>query len=222
MRRLVFLTLIAAACSESTGPESPLPLSPEAVVTSARTGEITLSWRDVSQNETTYRVELLDASGNWVLLRETAANATSVVHTGVTHNVTYHYRVAACNANGCSAWIEALGKWQSATAPMLTLITVNTLRATSANLVATGLSGGQTTHFVFTLTKAGNPTIIFQSERLEGFYTGPETENGRPVTASFAYHALEPATDYVLNVSASNIIGTAPAIAPFSFRTPAS
>jgi hypothetical protein len=199
-----------------------LPTSPEAVVTSARTGEIILSWRDVSATETSYRIEVQDASGNWVLLRETAPNTTSIVHTGVTHNVTYRYRVAACNANGCSAWIEALGTWQSATTPMLTLITVHTLRAMSATFAASGMSGGQTTHFVFTLTKAGSPTIVFQSERLEGVYTGPEGENGRPVSASVAYHALEPATDYVLRVSASNIIGAAAPINPISFRTPAS
>ena len=222
MHRFIFIALLATACSEPAAPESQLPLSPDAVLTSARTAEIILSWRDVSQNETSYRIELRDEAGNWMLLRETGANATSISHTGVAHNTTYHYRVAACNANGCSPWIEAIGRWQSATAPSLTLVTVNTLRATSANFIASGVSGGQTTHFVFTLRIAGSQAVVFQSERLEGFYTGPENENGRPVTASFPYHSLVPATDYVLSVSASNIIGTAAPINPITFRTPAS
>jgi hypothetical protein len=222
---LVSLLILSGACSEPAAPpESLSPVKPEGVLTNARTAEIVLSWRDVSSNETRYRIEVRrEAATEWTLLAETAANVTSVTHAPVERNVQYTYRVAACNDKGCSDWVEAAGKWQSATNPTLTVITVNGLIATRANFIATGYSGGLTTNVVFTLTKAGNPAIVFRSDILEGFSPdAPETEFGRPITATYTHNGLEPNTDYLLYATATNTIGASAPIPPFAFRTPAS
>jgi hypothetical protein len=224
MRGLMALTVLAIACSEPAAPpELFAPTKPEGVLTNARTAEIVLSWRDVSANETRYRVEVKrqDAT-EWTLLAETAANVTSVTHGPVERNVQYIYRVAACNDKGCSDWVEAAGKWQSATNPTLNVITVNGLIATRANFIATGYSGGLTTNVVFTLTRAGNPTIVFRSDILEGFSPdAPETEFGRPFTATYTHNGLDPNTDYLLYATATNTIGASPPHPPFAFHTPA-
>src|SRR5688572_23921427 len=222
MRVSTVLMVLLIACSEPSAPPATLtPTEPEAVLTNARTAEIVLSWRDVSGNETRYRVEVKREDGDWTLLTETSANVTSITHAPVERNVQYLYRVAACNDTGCSEWVEAAGKWQSATTPVLNLITVSGLIATRATFVASGLSGGLTTNIVFTLTRAGDPTVIFKSDILEGFFVGPDNEYGRPITATYTHNGLQPNTDYLLYATATNTIGASAPIPPFAFKTPA-
>ena len=222
MRYMVLLTVLSVACSEPAAPPVSLtPTKPEGVLTNARTAEIVLSWRDMSGNETRYRVEVKREDGEWALLAETAANVTSVTHAPVERHVQYTYRVAACNDQGCSEWVQAAGKWQSATNPVINLITISGLIATRANLVASGYSGGLTTNFVFTLTRASDSTVIFTSDRLEGSPGAGDTEFGTPVTASYTHNGLQPNPDYLLYAVATNTIGSSPARPPFAFRTPA-
>jgi hypothetical protein len=221
--RLLFISplILSIACSEPAAPpESLTPSKPEAVLTNARTAEIVLSWRDVSSNETRYRVEVKREDGEWTLLAETAPNVTSVTHGPVERNVQYIFRVAACNDKGCSDWVEAAGKWQSATTPTISQIRVlGTFPRMDFN--ASGFSGGLPTNVVFTLTKAGDPTVIYRSDNVAGSESPIENEFGRPIVATIPYYSLQPNTDYLLYVTAFNAVGTAPALPPHAFRTPA-
>lgn len=218
-RRTLLLPFLLACSETAAPPDSLIPSPPDGVLTGARTQEITISWHDRSTNETSFRVEVRGEDGSWTLLAETAANTTSVAHSGVLHGVAYRYRVAACNAAGCSPWVETGGKWDTAAPPEITLVRAVGIDTTRATFEARGYSGGLPTRFIFTVRKQGDPVPLFQSEPITAVAVGATGEGGYPVLASLTYFALEVGTTYELSATASNNVGAAAPIAPHTFRT---
>ncbi len=66
--------------------------------TAVSPSQINLTWKDNSNNETSFRVQRRVArSTNWVQTATTAANVTMFSNTGLSQATTYHYRVRAFN-----------------------------------------------------------------------------------------------------------------------------
>lgn len=60
-----------------------------------------LTWEDRSSNETRFTIERRNGSGEWVPIGEAGVNTT--VFTGTGQVGENHFRVVACNAQGCSS-----------------------------------------------------------------------------------------------------------------------
>jgi hypothetical protein len=91
---------VADATTWNVPPEAPTGLS------AAATGSTTvdLSWTDLSDNETGFRVERKEgAAGVFSEAGTVAANTTSFPDTGLSPNTTYYYRVFAFNPSGDSS-----------------------------------------------------------------------------------------------------------------------
>jgi RHS repeat-associated protein len=73
--------------------------------------QVNLAWTDNSTNETEFVIERWSSGPNPSAYGEVArpaANATSYSDTSVVpDSSTYQYRIKACNANGCSVWVES-------------------------------------------------------------------------------------------------------------------
>jgi len=89
--------------SATTQASTQAPAAPSNL-TAAASGRvaINLTWLDNSSNETSFVVERTPPIPAKTV--QLAANATTYRDTGLTRNVTYAYRVQACNSNGCSTW----------------------------------------------------------------------------------------------------------------------
>ncbi|HEU0016168.1 MAG TPA: fibronectin type III domain-containing protein, partial [Longimicrobium sp.] len=88
-------------------PGAPAGLAAKPLTTSS----IQLTWADGSVNETGFTVSrrTMSAAGVWggyVDVATTAANAASYTNTGLAQGTRYQYRLRACNAAGCSAWVS--------------------------------------------------------------------------------------------------------------------
>jgi hypothetical protein len=213
--RLLLLTplLLAAACQEAAAPMS-LPDGPDLLVATAKTGEILLEWRDVASNERSYRVEVSRNGGPWLLLVEAVPNTVTARHANVERGVTYSYRVAACNAAGCSDF--ALATTQIGAPPMLTTFNAMDIGAYNATLKATAQSAGLPTRFWFVVYKAGSSVPVLTTERLAPFAASDTTAI---VTVSHVLFNLEPLTNYEVSAHAENSVGEAIAVEPKAFRT---
>src|SRR5688572_25193699 len=218
-RSLIGLVLVLSCGGDSAGPGPQPPAAPVNPRTSASPTEIAILWDD-AQDETLYRVEFRqEATASWVLLQEVPANTTTIKHVGIARNVQYHYRVAACNSAGCSGWAETSGKWiPAAVPPTLLTLETGTIGGHAASFIATARAGGMPVTFVFAITKAGEAAPFYTTEvvnvepdfntDIEGIATGFVNVNG-----------LQPATDYVVNVTAANYFGYGPGIESKPFRT---
>ena len=221
LKRTLLSLVILLSCGgdKAAGPTGPQPpAKPANAMTIPGAAEIVLHWQDVA-NETHYEVQFRPAAQqSWLLLPNVPANSTSAKHTAVEKNVNYFYRVAACNAVGCSEPAETSGQWSILTGPP-TLLTsdVYSIGGYEAGLSATARSGGVAVSFLFTLTKAGE-TVPFYSETVVS--APPLNGDGDyVVTATKRYNLLQHSTDYVLNVLATNQFGSGGTVAPKSFRT---
>lgn len=189
-------------------------------MTSARTAEITISWHDVSSNETGFRVEVRQGDGPWLLLRLTTANVTSVTHPGVLFGETYWYRVAACNAAGCSEWVETSGKWQTGGPPEVVSFRTGGIGAETAVLLASASSGGLPTRFTFIVYEK---TALFVPVVFSPAITKTPSNVGGEVTGSvavdFIVFGLKPDTEYRASLHVENDIGSALTVVPVEFKT---
>ena len=70
---------------------------------------VTLTWVDNATNETGFTVQRAQnaAFTNRLTTYTVAANARTLVQTGVTRYISYYYRIRATNAAGNSAWVNA-------------------------------------------------------------------------------------------------------------------
>jgi len=89
-----------------------LPAAPTGVAgTIAAPTQIRVGWTDASANETSFTVSRRMNSGSgwgaWTDIASAAANANTYLNSGLTGGPLnqYQYRVRACNAAGCSAWV---------------------------------------------------------------------------------------------------------------------
>jgi hypothetical protein len=78
-----------------------------AVATATSFTSIRFSWTDAANDETYFEVARRVYNGAWAPWGpyvELSANTTSLANGGLTAGNSYHYRVRACNAAGCSLW----------------------------------------------------------------------------------------------------------------------
>jgi titin len=69
---------------------------------------VNLTWTDLSNNETGFRIERSTDNITWALVTTTGANATSYTVTGLTRNTNYYFRIRANNGNIIfSVWVTA-------------------------------------------------------------------------------------------------------------------
>ncbi len=65
--------------------------------------QITVSWQDNSNNETSFRIERsLNGTTDWAQIATVGANVTTYANIGLTCSTIYHYRVQAYNISGNS------------------------------------------------------------------------------------------------------------------------
>ena len=222
LKRTLAGLLFLISCGDDAAPVLTDPVGPPAQPASIHAAggnaQVIVSWLDTNL-ETHYRVEYrLDSNAAWTLLQEVPANTTSAAHTTAQINVTYSYRVAACNAAGCSGWAETTGKWTPpGEAPLLSSLTIDSVGFVRAHFIATARSGGAPVSFNFSLTKAGD-AVPFATQQIVAapFESG---QPSAPVEAIFMTTALQPGTDYVIGVTASNQHGVSPPIATKAFKT---
>ncbi|MTK05427.1 glycosyl hydrolase family 8 [Micromonospora sp. CP22] len=85
-------------------PSTTAPAAPSNLTATAGTGQITLSWRDNSEDETGFVIERRTDTGSWSQIATTGAGTASYSDTSVTAGTRYIYRVRARNQAGDSAW----------------------------------------------------------------------------------------------------------------------
>ena len=80
-----------------TAPTTPTSLT----ATAASASQISLSWIDVSNNETGFKIDRSpDGSTGWSTIVTTAANATSYANTALSEGTTYYYRIYPISVDG--------------------------------------------------------------------------------------------------------------------------
>jgi hypothetical protein len=111
----------APARSSSVPPAPPPPAKPQVAtgnIGNTLRSSVQLSWKDNSNNETSFVIERCDhvlkdvrsatgtvtCRGGWSTVGTVAANTTTYVDNTVTANQTYIYRVKATNSSGSSAY----------------------------------------------------------------------------------------------------------------------
>ncbi|MEI7732036.1 MAG: LamG-like jellyroll fold domain-containing protein, partial [Verrucomicrobiota bacterium] len=89
------------------------PAAPSDLVSAADSAtQITLSWTDNSTNETGFRVETsATGTNNWTVAATVGAGVTNCIHTNLTCNTLYYYRVCATNAAGVSAYANVASSY---------------------------------------------------------------------------------------------------------------
>jgi len=90
----------ASATTEVSPPVAPSGLS----VSADGEDAIDVTWTDESDNETSFRVQRSADGSSWSARTTRSANSESWTDTGLSAGETWHYRVRACNAGGCSGW----------------------------------------------------------------------------------------------------------------------
>jgi len=99
--------------SSATTPAPPPPAAPSNLAaTSVSSSQINLTWSDLSNNETGFRIERCTGSlavcnaptASYAQIAQTAANIGTWSDAGLAGSATYSYRIASFHAEGTSAW----------------------------------------------------------------------------------------------------------------------
>jgi hypothetical protein len=167
---------------------------------------IHLTWTDGSVNETGYHLHrrVLSSAGvwgSWASVGSPAANATSFTNTGLTAGTGYQYRLRACNAAGCSAWVygTALSIPTAPPSPPFNLLAA-AVSGTAASVTWTDGSSDETG---FTLTRA--------LRNLDGSWGAYATiASPAPNATSFSNTGLLAGRQYRYQLRACNPAGCSP------------
>jgi chitodextrinase len=93
------------SCTRPPPPPPSPPAAPTALQAAAlTTSQIQLGWRDNSNNETSFRIEMRSGGGAFSEISSTNANSTGVSIPGLQAATTYTFRVRARNGSGNSAY----------------------------------------------------------------------------------------------------------------------
>jgi hypothetical protein len=183
----------------------------------AALGEIVVSWHDASAKEASYEVEFGTQPNVWQPLTKTAANVTSVHHSNVEFDVTYYYRVRACNTDGCSAWVTTSTAWKSGEPPTAQPPIASSIGLTFATLTSQVDIGGIRTEVYFILydpvagVQSGAKTETLSFSSLDG-------NTGRLRQVSLPVIGLHEGTTYGVVAVATNPAGTVTS-PPITFTT---
>lgn len=112
----------------------PVPAVP-ANLTASTSGsnQVNLLWTDNSNDETHFRIERKEGTGNYGFLSNAPANATSFSDTGVAPGTSFSYRIRSESLNGSSAWSNEASVTTSGVTPAKLLITGSTAGAQDAS-----------------------------------------------------------------------------------------
>ncbi|MFD2162216.1 fibronectin type III domain-containing protein [Paradesertivirga mongoliensis] len=110
--------------TEIYGTESAAPTNLKA--SASGSNGVNLSWTDVSDDETSFRIERKEGTGNYVFLSNAPANATSFSENGLLPGTTYSYRIRSDGSNGSSAWSDEASVTTLGTPPVKLVITGST------------------------------------------------------------------------------------------------
>lgn len=182
-----------AAVTPYTEPAA--PFAPSALSANADSAsQITLSWTDNSADETGFKVERSpDGTTGWTQIAPPPANATSYADTGLSAGTTYHYRVRATNAVGDSAYTLNASATTPNAAPVIT-----------ASQAATG---GDGLAFSYQIVALNSPTSYALAS---GMLPAGITLN---TTTGLLSGSSSAVGTYPITVTATNAIGTSPAVA---------
>jgi hypothetical protein len=100
----------------------PPPAAPSNLVAAATSStQVTLTWSDNSNNETSFKVERRTGSGAFAEVASLGSNVTTFGDSGLTAATTYGYRVRAVNGSGPSNYSNEATATTQAAAPTVTL-----------------------------------------------------------------------------------------------------
>jgi hypothetical protein len=207
----------AAGCSSNsndavaTTPALPAPpAAPGGLdATATSTSRIDVSWTHDGANTDRFEVQRSLDGGQFATIHTTSTGeARSFADSGLNEATTYHYRVRACNAVGCSAWssvAQATTLPGEATRPDVPGdVTVTTSSAT-ALLVSWTAPGGQTSYRIRMRSGTGGP------------WNTP-IEVGGDAT-SYVQGGLQPGSTYQFQVAACNDHGCSDYSSPVTATT---
>jgi hypothetical protein len=118
----VVLACNATGCSASTPITArTVPLPPvnlAVVILNTSTGAIRLDWEDKSKTEVEFFIEIGDSDLNYIFYKAVPANTTFLETTVPLYELLY-FRVAACNAAGCSDFSNEVDVYVQIPVPLL-------------------------------------------------------------------------------------------------------
>jgi mono/diheme cytochrome c family protein/fibronectin type 3 domain-containing protein len=97
-----------ASCGDGGAVSIPASASNAASVVNAGLTSINISWSDVADDESGYKIQRKQNSNSWLALSELSENTSIYTDTNVQAGNTYQYRIAAFNASGTSNWLTTL------------------------------------------------------------------------------------------------------------------
>jgi FtsP/CotA-like multicopper oxidase with cupredoxin domain len=219
-----FPTMSADSVSNTSLPVSTFatataPAAPSNPAATVQAGpQVTLTWRDNSNNESGFKVERCSfvapatTCSNFAQIAAPGPNTTTYTDTTVTGGNSYLYQVAAYNAAGTSAYV--------------TLATAVTIQAippapTSFN-IAVGAKKGSSYPATLTWAAAADPaSFTIQRANNLGFTTGLSTFTAAGTARSLTQN-LSRNTVYYFRIRANNNVGDSSAwtnALPFPIRT---
>jgi len=170
------------------------PLAPDSLLaTVSSSSQITLTWNELSDNETMFKIERRISGGSFAQLTTVSANAETYVDT-VTSGITYIYRIRASNAAGDSAY-SAESRVTSGVPAVLTGFT------------ATAISQNQIS---LAWTDASNSELIYRIERKIGSGAFAEIASMPPDSTTYQDPNLPSSTAFTYRIISSNAAGLSP------------
>ena len=210
MKKFFALLLgITLACSCSDGSENStttvVPVAPSNLTGFiASTTQISLTWTDISTNETGFKIERKTGTGTYAVVGTTATDVTTFRDTALTPSTTYTYRVNSNNTVGNSLIYSnelTLTTTSVINFPSLTTTAVSSITTSTTVSGGTILSdgGASITAKGVCWSTSSNPTIALSTKTTNGTGTGVFSSN---------INSLKANTPYYLRAYATNSAGT--------------
>lgn len=92
----------SSTTSTTTQTELPIPHAPSDLTVVANSTGVSLSWKDNSSNEASFKIFMYSSGGSWTQIANVYFNVTTYIYTTVLSS-TAGFKLVACNASGCSA-----------------------------------------------------------------------------------------------------------------------
>ena len=199
---IIFIVSCTSTKDENTiivVPASPTNLSG----VNSENAQITLSWKDISTNETGFKIERKTENEIFSIIGTTKADVTNYIDTNATNGFSYTYRVYSYNSAGNSPiysneiTVMAYGLPILNTLP-ITILPVTSSISTGGNI--TNDSGLKVSSRGVVWSTVANPTISLSTKTTDGSGIGDYFSN---ITS------LLPDTTYYIRAYATNSKGTA-------------